>query len=91
MRVVVRRRVVVHGLVQGVGFRLALERAAASRRVSGWARNRVDGTVEAVFEGEAEAVASAVRCCERGPRGAEVARVEVFDEEPEGLSGFRVR
>jgi len=84
----VRRRVVVHGRVQGVGFRYAVARAAETRGVSGWAENRPDGTLEAVFEGEPEAVASLVRFCHDGPRGAEVGRVEAFEEDPEGLSRF---
>jgi acylphosphatase len=84
----VRQRVVVHGRVQGVGFRYALSRAAATRGVAGWARNRPDGTLEAVFEGDAEAVDSLVRFCRDGPRGAAVERVEIFDEEPEGLARF---
>jgi len=87
----VRRRVVVHGRVQGVGFRYSLARAAESRGVAGWARNRADGTLEAVFEGEPEAVESLVRFCHEGPRGAEVERVEVFEEEPEGLTRFDTR
>ncbi len=87
----IRRRVVVHGLVQGVGFRFALVRAAETRGVAGWVRNRPDGTVEAVLEGEAEAVESVVRLCSEGPRGAVVTRVEVVTEEPEGLRGFGLR
>jgi len=86
----VRRRVVVHGRVQGVGFRYALARAAETRGVAGWARNLPDGTLEAVFEGEPEAVESLVRLCREGPRGAEVERVDVFEEEPEGLARFDV-
>jgi acylphosphatase len=85
-----RRRVVVHGHVQGVGFRYSLGRAAATRGVAGWARNRADGTVEAVFEGEPGAVESLVRLSEEGPRGAMVERLEVFEEEPEGLARFDV-
>lgn len=85
-----RKRVVVHGFVQGVGFRWAVERAASQRGVAGWVRNRPDGAVEAVFEGEPDDVAALVRLCEEGPRGAEVGRVEVVDESVEGLSGFRV-
>ena len=87
----VRRRVVVHGRVQGVGFRYSLARTAQTRGVAGWARNRADGTLEAVFEGEPEAVESLVRFCHEGPRGAEVERVEVFEEEPEGLRRFETR
>ena len=86
----VRRRVIVHGLVQGVGFRYALARAADARGVAGWARNRADGRLEAVFEGDAEAVESLVRLSNDGPRGAEVERIEVFEEEAEGLSRFDV-
>jgi acylphosphatase len=85
-----RRHVVVYGFVQGVGFRYAVERAARSRSVSGWVRNGADGTVEAVFEGEPEDVEALVDLCRRGPRGAEVERVEVEDELPEDLAGFRV-
>lgn len=85
-----RRRVVVHGFVQGVGFRFAVERAAGTRDVAGWVRNRPDGTVEAVFEGEREDVEALVDFCRRGPRGAGVEGVDVAAESPEGLAGFRV-
>jgi acylphosphatase len=84
----VRSRVIVHGRVQGVGFRFSLARAADARGVAGWARNRPDGTLEAVFEGDPDAVKSLVRFSQEGPRGAEVDRVEVFEEDPEGLSRF---
>jgi acylphosphatase len=87
----VRKRVVVHGRVQGVFFRDTARRTAASRGIAGWVSNRPDGAVEAVFEGEPEAVDSLVRFMREGPRGAEVADVEIVDEEPEGLSGFEVR
>jgi acylphosphatase len=86
-----RRRVVVHGRVQGVFFRDSARREAASRGVSGWVCNRGDGAVEAVFEGDPEAVQAMVDFCRRGPRGAKVERVEETSEEPEGLSGFEVR
>jgi acylphosphatase len=86
----VRRRVVVHGRVQGVGFRYGLARAAGTRGLAGWARNRPDGTVEAVFEGEPEAVESLVRFSREGPRGSDVERVDVFEEDPEGLTRFDV-
>lgn len=87
----IRRRVIVRGRVQGVGFRYSVARAAQSRGVAGWVSNRPDGTVEAVFEGEPEAVDSLVRFCRDGPRGAAVDRVDVVDEEPEGFSRFAVR
>jgi acylphosphatase len=87
---VIRRRVIVRGRVQGVGFRYSVARAAQSRGVAGWVSNRSDGTVEAVFEGDSEAVDSLVRFCREGPRGAMVDRLDVADEEPEGLTRFAV-
>ena len=78
----------VHGRVQGVFFRDTLRRRASERGVAGWARNREDGTLEAAFEGEPDAVDSLVRFAHEGPRGAEVERVEVIEEDSEGLSGF---
>jgi acylphosphatase len=81
---------VIDGFVQGVGFRFAVERAAASRGVCGWVRNCPDGTVEAVFEGEPGEVEALVAFCRQGPRGADVERVDVRSESPEGLAGFHV-
>jgi acylphosphatase len=81
---------VIYGFVQGVGFRFGVERAANSRGVAGWVRNRPDGAVEAVFEGEPADVEALVEFCRRGPRGAQVERVEVEEESAEGLGGFRV-
>ena len=86
-----RRHVLIYGFVQGVGFRFAVERAARSRGVSGWVRNRPDGAVEAVFEGERDAVEALVEFCRQGPRGADVERVDVGNESREGLTGFRIR
>jgi acylphosphatase len=83
--------VVVHGRVQGVFFRDSARRMAASRGVSGWVRNNPDGTVEAAFEGESDAVEAMVSFCREGPRGAAVERVDVSEEEPQGDAGFRVR
>src|SRR5437762_4495677 len=84
----VRRRVLVHGRVQGVGFRYTLARAAQSRGIAGFARKRPDGTVEAVFEGESDAVDALVGLEHEGPGGVFVERVDVAEEEAEGLSGF---
>ena len=86
---IIRRRVVAHGLVQGVFFRDTVRRGADAAGVGGWVRNNRDGTVEAVFEGEPDAVERLVELCRRGPRGAVVERLDVFEEEPEGLAGFR--
>jgi acylphosphatase len=91
MSEVVRRRVVVHGHVQGVFFRDTARREAERRGVAGWVSNRPDGAVEAVFEGEPSDVEAMVDFCSSGPRGADVAQVEVDEEEPEGAAGFEVR
>jgi acylphosphatase len=88
---VIRRRVVVHGHVQGVFFRDSTRRVAERHSVSGWVSNRWDGSVEAVFEGEQDDVDRLVAWVREGPRGAAVASVEVSDEDPEGLAGFSVR
>jgi acylphosphatase len=87
----VRRRVVVHGNVQGVFFRDSTEKEAGARGVAGWVRNRDDGTVEAVFEGDEDAVETMVSWCSTGPSRADVEDVEASEEEPEGLDGFSVR
>jgi acylphosphatase len=86
-----RRRVVAHGRVQGVFFRDTVRRRAEALGVSGWASNRDDGTVEAVFEGADESVEAMVELCRHGPGRAEVTELEVTAEEPEGLQGFHVR
>jgi len=87
----VRRRVVVHGRVQGVFFRDSARERAQAHGVTGWVANRPDGAVEAVLEGEPEAVDRVVRFLETGPPLAKIERVETSDEAPEGLSGFSVR
>jgi acylphosphatase len=86
----IRRHAIVHGRVQGVFFRDTVRRMAQSRGVAGWVANRPDGAVEAVFEGEPEAVESMLRFCREGPPRAEVSNVEVFEEEPQGEAGYRV-
>jgi acylphosphatase len=88
---VIRRRVVVHGHVQGVFFRDSTRRLAQQHGVAGWVANRWDGTVEAVFEGEDDAVERLIAFSGEGPRGAQVDRIEVTEEEPEGLTGFNAR
>jgi acylphosphatase len=81
----------VHGRVQDVFFRDSVRERADAHGVDGWVCNRSDGAVEAVLEGRPEAVERVVRFCETGPARADVQRIDVSDEEPEGLSGFAVR
>jgi len=71
------RNLRIHGFVQGVGFRYAIHREAASLGVSGWVRNRRDGTVEAVVAGSSEAVEAIIAWAHRGPASAQVTRVDI--------------
>ncbi len=71
------RRLVVHGVVHGVGFRASLAWEAQQLGVTGWVRNRRDGTVEAMIQGSDEAVAGLIGWARQGPPGAQVSRVEV--------------
>lgn len=85
---VIRRRVVVHGRVQGVFFRDSVRQRAEAHGVAGWARNRDDGAVEVVLEGQPDAVRRLLRFLETGPPNAQVGHTEVEEQDPEGLSEF---
>ena len=87
----VRYRVLVTGLVQGVNFRAACQRMAWQHGVTGWARNLDDGRVEAVFEGPASDVERLVDWARHGPRLAVVSDITVQAEQPEGLGTFAIR
>jgi acylphosphatase len=80
----VARRLVITGRVQGVGFRWFTQETAAREGVTGWVRNRVDGSVEAWVEGEADAVTRVERALRSGPRGARVEKVDADDEDATG-------
>ena len=82
---------IAHGRVQGVFFRDSVRRRADALGIAGAATNRGDGTVEVILEGSREDVEVLVDLCGQGPGHAVVERIEVFDEEPEGLTGFRIR
>jgi acylphosphatase len=84
------RRVIVSGRVQGVGFRQAARGVAERRGVAGWVRNRRDGRVEAVLEGPPGEVVALIEWFRHGPPMAKVSEVEVFEESPGPLSGFRI-
>jgi len=83
--------VVVNGRVQGVFFRDSTRQRAREQGVAGWVTNRSDGAVEAVLEGSPEDVDRVLRFVREGPPHAHVHDVDVREEEPEGLSGFRIR
>jgi acylphosphatase len=88
---VVRYRVLISGLVQGVNFRAACQRMAWQYGVAGWVRNRDDGRVEAVFEGPAGDVQRLLDWAWHGPRLAVVSDVVVRAEQPEGLCAFSIK
>jgi acylphosphatase len=87
----VRAHVYISGLVQGVGFRDATWRMARRNGLRGWVRNRRDGRVEAVFEGDPAAVNAAVEWCRHGPPAAVVEDVEVVWEQPGSEPPFEIR
>src|SRR4051794_23846254 len=82
------RRVVIHGRVQGVGYRMWTEDTARERGISGWVRNRRDGTVEAVFAGPAETVEAMLEACRRGPPGT---RVDTIDQREADAGALALR
>ena len=86
-----RARVIASGRVQDVGYRYWARSRASSLGVSGWARNRPDGNVEAVFEGPRERVELLLRWCRQGPSASYVDRLDVEWQEPEGEDGFAIR
>jgi acylphosphatase len=88
---VIRKRLVIRGRVQGVFFRDCTREHARAEGVSGWARNRDDGSVEVVLEGPPDAVGRVERFCRTGPGGARVEQVQTHEEQPEGLNSFQIR
>jgi acylphosphatase len=83
------KRVIIAGQVQGVGYRDWLITQAHAAGLSGWVRNRLDGTVEALIAGETAAVEELVRQCRRGPRMAVVTSIDEEFSEPPAEPGFR--
>jgi len=89
---IVRRRVTFKGRVQGVFFRANAKRFADRRGVSGWARNTESGDVEALFEGEEDAVGGVIDDCQHSQPYARVESIEIRDEGPgERLKDFTIR
>ncbi|HZU23407.1 MAG TPA: acylphosphatase [Terriglobales bacterium] len=88
---VIARRYIVHGRVQGVGFRYFVAGEAHKLGIAGWVRNNINGTVEALAAGSSENLSRFHESLRRGPRAARVDRVEVFSAPAEGLKGtFRI-
>jgi acylphosphatase len=88
----IARRLVVRGRVQGVGFRYAMVDAAREEGVAGWVRNRMDGSVEALVQGDAPQVERIIDWCRRGPPAARIAGVDVTDADVDSrLVDFALR
>jgi acylphosphatase len=88
----VRKHLIISGRVQGVFFRSSTQDKAASLGLSGWVRNTSDGKVEAVFEGDREAVDEMISWCHKGPSPASVDKVRISEEAPSGeLQRFVVK
>ncbi len=83
--------VVIAGRVQGVGYRDWMVEKARALGVDGWVRNRIDGSVEALVYGEADAVEELLRSCRRGPRMAAVSQIEEDWADPPTEPGFTRR
>jgi acylphosphatase len=77
--------------VQGVGYRMFVERTAVALGLDGWVRNRRDGGVEAVVSGTGDAIDEIIARCKAGPPAARVDRVEVLPEDDAVAAGFEVR
>jgi acylphosphatase len=82
------RRVLIQGVVQGVGYRAWVEREANARGLDGWVRNRRDGSVEALLAGPGTAVTEMIAACRQGPRMAKVAAV---DDHPDHRDALNMR
>ncbi|MGA2568752.1 MAG: acylphosphatase [Pseudolabrys sp.] len=85
---IVIRHMIVHGRVQGIGYRAFVEREALRRGIEGWVRNRRDGSVEAVFAGAREKVDAIVEACRRGPYSA---RVDVLHQREGSEDDLKLR
>lgn len=84
--------VIIEGRVQGVGYRVWAARTAEDLGLKGWVRNRTDGSVEAVVEGEPETVDAMLKLCRQGPRSARVSHIEQTLRADSGhFSGFEIR
>ena len=85
------RRLIVRGRVQGVGYRYALVDAAAAHGVTGWVRNRRDGSVEALVQGEPAAIDAIIAWCRKGPSAACVTAIDAIEATDEPATGFQLR
>ena len=83
-------RIIVTGFVQGVGYRAWVQEEAHELQLSGWVRNRTDGSVEAVVHGDKNKIADLLRACKQGPAMSRVDKVTSEPAEYDGVEGFRI-
>ncbi len=88
---VTRIHLIIHGRVQGVGYRAWTRGNAVANGLNGWVRNRTDGTVEAVLCGDAASVAKMQEACLKGPLAARVTNIEATPWEGDLPTGFTQR
>ncbi|WP_242122559.1 acylphosphatase [Sphingobium sp. Sx8-8] len=88
---IIARHLMILGRVQGVFYRNWTVETANSLHLAGWVRNRMDGSVEILVEGSTEAVDQFIAFAHDGPPAARVARIEISEIAPEGLSSFSKR
>lgn len=81
-------RFVIHGRVQGVGYRAWTVATASKLKLNGWVRNRTDGTVEAVFHGDESTLFAMFEACKKGPPASRVERIEQFTSDAPDNAGF---
>lgn len=87
-----RVHIVIYGIVQGVGYRYSTYRKALQLGITGWVRNKNDGSVEAVFEGAREKLEEMLSWCREGPSGAYVSEIKVqWEEGDERYNNFEIR
>lgn len=87
-----RIHIVIYGIVQGVGYRYSTYRKALQLGITGWVRNKSDGSVEAVFEGSREKLEEMLLWCRKGPPGAYVSEIDIqWEEGDERYNSFEIR
>jgi acylphosphatase len=86
-----RYEILIHGRVQGVGFRYAASKQARSLGLKGWVENRPDGSVFTQIQGRAEACNAYIQWCHTGPGYSWVEKIDLMEKEPASLSHFRIR
>ena len=80
----IRAHLIISGRVQGVFFRMETKKTADDSKVSGWVRNKQDGSVEALLEGKEKSVKAVIEWCRKGPPVAHVRKVDIRFEDYKG-------